>query len=112
MRSFALFLVLLTLIGFTTSFVRNFVPTANNRNVILATKQQKKVHEAQRSQAPLFCPQIVRKSMFLRSSEIGNVIDPSADVEYTKGMPDKAQFGAYYRSVVPFGSEMTKLQVK
>ena len=50
--------------------------------------------------------------MFMRSPAMGTEIDPSEDIEYTKGMPDKAQFGGYYRSVVPFGSEMTKTQVK
>ena len=112
MRSFALFLVFSTLIGFTKSFIRNYAPISNRLNSFSEMKQHIRLLKADMSHSGPFKSHIARNPMFMRGSEMGTEIDPSEDIEYTKGMPDKAQFGGYYRSVVPFGSEMTKTQVK
>lgn len=52
------------------------------------------------------------RSMFLQSSESETEVDMLADIEYTKGMPDKAEFSAYYKKTVSFGMEMSQKQVE
>ena len=115
MRNFALFLVLLTSIGFTLSFVRNIVPTARRVNAFLETKQQNRANEVQRTQIPFLNSHIARSNMFLRSSESESEtegVDMLDDIEFTKGMPDKTEFTLFYRKTVSFGSEMTLQQVR
>lgn len=108
MRSFALFLALLASIGFASAFIRGLAPSSRNVNAFIGTKQQHKRRDLERSAMPAFTSQMFRNSIALRNSEISETeIDMLADVEYTKGMPDKADFGVYYRKNVPFGSEMS-----
>ena len=112
MRSFALVLVLLTVIGFTTSFVRTFVPSVRRSNAFVEIKQQWRANEVQRNQIPTLYSQVSRNAMFLRNSESETEVDMLDDVEFTKGMPDKTEFTLFYRKTVPFGSEMTLQQVR
>ena len=112
MRSFALFLVLLTSIGFTASFVRTFIPSIRRANAFLETKQHMRTNEIQRNvQISSLTSQMTRKEMFLHSSESETEVDMLDDVEFTKGMPDKTEFTLFYRKTVSFGSEMSLQQV-
>lgn len=108
MRSFALFLALLATIGFATAFIRGFVPSVRNANALVGIKLQNNRRDVERNRMQSFSSKTFRNSIVLRNSEISETeIDMLADVEYTKGMPDKADFGVYYRKNVPFGSEMS-----
>lgn len=108
MRNFALFLALLASIGFTSAFVRGFVSRDLKSYASLELNELNRARDIGRTLMPSVSSHIVRNAMFLRSSESSETeIDMLADIEYTKGMPDKADFGQYYRKNVPFGSELT-----
>jgi hypothetical protein len=108
MRNFALFLVLLTLIGFTQAFLQSFKPTAVHRLQSFAEKkEQNRVNNVEKNQISFFGSSS-KNSMSLRAIETSDTeIDMLADIEYTKGMPDKPTFGKFYRDNVSFGMEMT-----
>ena len=108
MRSFALFLTFIASIGFNFAFIRSFSSVGRNVNRFTTDDEQNKAIYMQRNQIPVLASNLVRNNLLLRSSESSETeIDMTADIEYTKGMPDKAAFGLYYRKNVPFGSELT-----
>lgn len=108
MRNFALFLALLASIGFTAAFVRGFISRDVKVHSSLESNGLNRGRDIGRNLMPSVSSLFVRNAMFLRSSEFSETeIDMLADVEYTKGMPDKPDFGKYYRQKVSFGAEMT-----
>jgi hypothetical protein len=104
MRNFALFLALLASIGFTAAFVRGFVSRDLKVVSSLDLNELNRKRDVGRNLMPSVSSHIVRNA----SSETSETeIDMLADVEYTKGMPDKAAFGLYYKKKVSFGAEMS-----
>ena len=110
MRSFALFLVLLTSFGLTAAFVPSFVPSVRATSAAARFLVRKQNNELQRQQG-MFVPHSQMRRTFLSSSEPETEVDMMSDIEYTKGMPDKAEFAAYYKKTVSYGMEMSKKQV-
>ena len=108
MRNFALFLALLASIGFTAAFVRGFVSRDVKVPSSLELNDLNRGRTIGRTLMPSVSSLLVRNAMFLRNSEISETeIDMLADIEYTKGMPDKTAFGLYYKKKVSFGAEMS-----
>ena len=108
MRSFAILLAFAASIGFNFAFIRSFSSVGRDVNRFSNDDGQSRARYLQRNQIPALASNIFGNNLILRSSESSETeIDMTADIEYTKGMPDKAAFGLYYRKNVPFGSELT-----
>jgi hypothetical protein len=103
-----LFLALLVVIGTTTSFVPGFVPATNRISFLAELKRQNTATYNEPSQISTGVRNWMQPLRAIETTE--TEIDMDADIEYTKGMPDKSDYSLFYRKTVSFGAEMTLKQ--
>jgi hypothetical protein len=103
-----LFLVLLVVIGTTTSLVPGLAPARNRIIFLAALDKQNTATYSGPSQISAGVRNWIQPLRAIETTETES--DMNADIEYTKGMPDKSDFSLFYRKIVSDGTEMTLQQ--